>query len=145
MKEIVLDFKGYWTEESERFIPDQSGIYCVYRAAHDRLNRKLLIKQLIYIGESERVRSRVSRHEAKSEWQAHLKGDEILCFSFTPILYDRNRVEAALIYHHQPLENQTYLREYPFPDTALFVTGAKILLSDCFAALESSDQEDWGA
>ena len=142
MKEIVMEFEGYWTEASEQFIPDRSGVYCVYRGVHDALNRKVHLRELIYIGESEHVRRRIRGHERKDLWKEHLKPGETLCYSFTPILYERNRAEAALIHEHQPPENADYIYDFPFSDTAVFLTGKTLLLSSCFVTLEnwSGDQ-----
>jgi hypothetical protein len=141
MKEIVLEFEGYWTEAAEKFIPSQSGIYCVYRAKHDPINRKVQLKELLYIGESENVRQRINTHEKKPLWKEHLKNGETLCYSFTPILYDRNRAEAALIHQHKPVENWEYTYDFPFQDTVVFLTGKTLCLSTCFAVFETLDSE----
>lgn len=144
MREIVLDFKGYWTEASEEFIPNQSGVYCVYRGRHEPEQRRVVLKELLYIGESSNVRNRIRTHELRSVWKEHLKAGETLCYSFTPILYDRNRAEAALINYHKPPENTDYLYDYPFSDTAVFLTGKTLLLSANFAVLEQvSDEREW--
>ena len=123
MKEIVMEFKGYWTEASEEFIPSQSGVYCVYRGRYIPEDRRVLLKELIYIGESANVRQRIRTHEGRKSWREHLKDDETLCYSFTPVLYDRNRAEAALIHHHKPPENTDFLYDFPYDDTAVFLTG----------------------
>ncbi|MEW6055674.1 MAG: GIY-YIG nuclease family protein [Bdellovibrionota bacterium] len=145
MREIVLEFEGYWTEASESFIPDRSGVYCVYRGKHDLLERKVYLRELLYIGESDRVRTRILGHEKRALWKEHLKDDETLCYSFTPVIFDRNRVEAALIHEHKPKENWDFIHEFPFPDTAVFSTGKTALLSGCFAALESADSREWAS
>lgn len=136
MREIVLEFQGYWTEASEQFIPDRSGVYCVYRSLHDPITRIVRLRELIYIGESACVRRRIQSHEKKAFWREHLKAGESLCYSYAPILYERNRAEAALIHQHKPVENWEFVHEFPFADTAVFLTGKALLLSGCFAALE---------
>lgn len=144
MREIVLEFKGYWTEASEDFIPNQSGVYCVYRGVYEPANRRALLKELLYIGESTNVRNRIRNHESKGAWREHLKEGETLCYSFTPLLYDRNRAEAALINFHKPPENVDYLYDYPYDDTAVFLTGRTLLLTTAFAVLEQAfEGRDW--
>lgn len=138
MREIVLEFKGYWTDESIKFLPEQPGIYCVYRAARATDGRRVILKELLYIGESDNVRERVTTHELRGAWREHLKTAEILCYSYSPVLYDRNRAEAALIHQHKPPENTDFLYDFPYEDTAVFLTGKTLLLLDCFAVLEQS-------
>lgn len=142
MREIVLEFEGYWTEASADFIPDQSGVYCVYRGVHDAANRRVTLKELIYVGEAARVRKRIRAHEKKHEWREHLKEGETLCYSFAPILIDRNWVEAALVHHHKPAENWDYVYDFPYPDVAVFLTGKTLLLSTSFAVLETAVEVD---
>lgn len=141
MKEIVLEFKGYWTESSAEFLPDQPGVYCVYRGAYDLDGRRVVLKELLYIGEAGNVRETVRTHELKSAWLEHVKNGETLCYSYSPILFDRNRAEAALIHQHKPPENTDFLYDFPYDDTAVFITGKTLLLSDCFVVLEQSLDE----
>lgn len=138
MKEIVLEFDGYWTEEALDFLPNKSGVYCVYRGLHHPLERKVRLRELLYIGESARVRHRIKTHERKKEWLEHLKPGETLCYSFAPILIDRNWAEAALVHQHKPTENWDHVYDFPYPDVALFVMGDSLMLSGSFAVLERS-------
>jgi hypothetical protein len=117
-KTIALDFQGYWREINQGGIPNNSGIYLVYRCVFNQSGQTVTLNKLIYIGESEEVKDRIENHEKKPIWQKKLQQGEQLCFSFAPITNsDRERAEAALIFKHKPECNEEYTTNFPF-DTA---------------------------
>jgi excinuclease UvrABC nuclease subunit len=138
MREIVLEFEGYWTEATEEQLPEESGVFCVYRG---RPGAPAILRELLYVGEAAKVRSRIQAHEKKVLWKEHLQQDEALYYAVAPIVFDRNRAEAALIHQHKPPENWDFIHDFPFADTAMFVTGRTLLLSPCFAVLETNERE----
>ena len=111
---VDLEFKGYYLEKNKKGIPAQSGIYCVYRSVYSQSSDTVSLKELLYIGESANMRDRVADHEKEPDWKKHLVHGETLCFSYTPIVTERERVEAALIYKHKPVENSEYRNRFPF-------------------------------
>jgi excinuclease UvrABC nuclease subunit len=129
-KTISLEFDGYWREENKAGVPDKSGVYLVYVCEYNESERTVTLNKLIYIGEAADVRERIDTHEKWSDWREYLvKGSEI-CFSFAPVSSpDRERAEAALIYHHKPACNDEYKDEFPFEDTSVKSSGSCILLS----------------
>lgn len=129
-KVINLSFDGYWREVNKGGIPARSGIYLVYVCRYNSSQETVTLDKLIYIGESANARDRIENHEKWSEWHRHMpKGSEI-CFSFAPVNSpDRERAEAALIYHHKPTCNGEHLYSFPFDDTTVVSTGRCALFS----------------
>ena len=74
-----LEFDGYWREPAKGSIPDKSGIYCVFSCVHDKTEKTVSLKKLIYIGESGDVKSRLANHEKLDDWKKHVKQSEVLC------------------------------------------------------------------
>lgn len=136
VKTIDLNFKGYRREEGWELLPSKSGIYCVYAATPDGKTRKLKNGRLLYIGESDDMRRRVPEKPKKrrDKWAKELSGDEILCVSYAQIEDedDRERAEAAMIYHHQPPCNEEYADSFPFNRTRIRVSGKTAKLTKQF-------------
>lgn len=145
MKTINLQFDGYWRESGRGSIPAQSGIYCVYSGIHNVAATTVTLKKLIYIGESEDVRCRISGHEKTDQWKRYLSYGEILFFSFAPILTDRVQGEAALIYHHKPPVNSEYSASFPYNDTQKIITGTAALLTSSFIVRPTNGQKNYGS
>jgi len=64
-KTIKIDFDGYWRDENKGSIPAQSGVYCVYECTRNVKEKNITIHKLIYIGESDDVKNRISGHEKR--------------------------------------------------------------------------------
>jgi hypothetical protein len=123
-KTIALTFGGYWRDVNSAGIPNESGIYLVYTCTYNRRAETVDLHRLLYVGESDRVRNRIQGHEKRSKWQAYLLPGQELCYSFAPIASpDRQRAEAALIYHHQPPVNDDYRDSFPFDETTVSSSG----------------------
>jgi excinuclease UvrABC nuclease subunit len=128
-----LKFEGYWSEDILKKIPSKSGVYCVY--ACQNKPETVVIRSLIYIGEADDVNDRIAKHEKWPKWRKHLKDGEEACFNFVAVeASDRQRVEAALIFHHKPLENSEYRDTFPFDETTISTDGANKLLDAKFVA-----------
>ncbi len=129
-KSIELNFSGYWREVNKSGIPAEPGVYLVYVCRYDSLEKKVTLDKLLYIGESVDVCDRVANHEKWPEWRRHVPRGSQICFSFAGVINpDRQRAEAALIYHHKPPCNEEYTNSFPFADTTVASTGRCALLS----------------
>lgn len=123
-KTISLTFKGYWRAANKSAIPGEAGIYCVYACNHNPRAGTVSLRRLLYIGEANNARERVSGHERRADWEAHLRVGEELCFSFSPIAASyRQRAEAALVYYNQPPTNTEYKGNFPFDTTTVNTKG----------------------
>lgn len=124
-----LNFEGYWIDEES--LPSRSGIYCVYSCL--KFPKMVSIEKLIYIGESSDVQDRHKRHEKVYKWKKHLKGEEVLCFSYAKANYIiRDRCEAALIFKHNPPENTDRTESFSFDQTTIELTGKTDKLCEKF-------------
>lgn len=133
MKTISLDFQGYWLEANKSGIPAESGIYCVYACTYNSNSDTVSLRELIYVGESHNVRERIDDHERLPDWKRRLHPGETICYSFAEIgSVDRNRAEAAVIYHHKPPCNTEYKNSFPFEDTQIITSGKNALLKTSF-------------
>lgn len=136
-KSYALNYDGYWREPNISGIPATSGIYTVYSCRHNTAEGTVSIKNLLYIGESANVKDRILRHEKWDEWRRYLKPGEELCFNFTSITLDRERVEAALIYEHKPPANHQYVSNFPYPQTSVSTSGRNVLLKPYFTVYKT--------
>lgn len=115
---------GYWREPNKSGLPKKSGVYSVYECTHNVIDKTVEIHKLIYIGESDNVNGRVAKHEKAESWKKHVRPGNVLCFSFTPVDDDyRERLEAAYINHHKPVENTEYVNNFPFHKTNVNTSG----------------------
>ncbi|EAY56139.1 MAG: protein of unknown function [Leptospirillum rubarum] len=129
-----LKFDGYWRTPNISAIPGKPGIYCVYACTHNAQEKKVSIRKLLYIGESENVKDRVSGHELKEKWERQLSKGEVLCFNMAEIAPEsaRQRAEAAVIYHHKPPCNEEYRDSFPYDRTTITISGEKAELKSNF-------------
>lgn len=130
MKKVILNFSGYETEKTLSSFPPSSGIYCVYRGIET--DDKLKIRELLYIGESDNVRSQLTLPERKAKWEHYLQNQEILIYSFALMHFNRCLIQAALVHHHRPPENSEFHQAYPYPDTWVQLNGATRCLHRSF-------------
>lgn len=122
-KTISLDFEGYWLKKNS--VPTHSGIYCVYACKYNKSEDNITLGELIYIGESENVRTRLGAHEKQKLWEEYLTAGETLCFSTAKVSSsDRVRAESALISYHKPPANIEYAGEFKDNKTTIAVSGA---------------------
>lgn len=130
---ILLEFTGYWNEYNKGTMPPVSGIYCVYGGIEDPQKKKVDVKELIYIGESDNVNRRLADHDGILLWRSCLNLGRALCFNFVPIgPADRERCEAALIFKHKPPANISYVDTFPFESTTIQVSRRAPLLERKF-------------
>lgn len=133
-----ITFDGYWREKNIGGIPTKSGIYCVYACVYNESEKKVSIKKLLYIGESENVNDRIKNHEKLTEWKRYLKSGETLCFNFGAVPSNsRNRCEAAIIFKHQPPVNTEYKSAFPFDKTNVKLSGKISKLMSDFVVVRS--------
>lgn len=143
MKEIHINFDGYWREQYKNEIPGISGIYCVYENSFNPENNNIEINKLIYIGESENVKKAIINHQNYKDWLCQVILDHELCFSAGLVQpKDRRRAAAALIYQHKPVLNEEDdWFEFPFEDTTISVFGRRSLLKRYFT-IHKTELED---
>lgn len=124
-----VPIQGYWRDKDKSGIPNHSGVYFVYGATFNQQNDKVNLHQLIYIGESDNVNTRIQNHDKYDEWKRYLSTGQELCFSLSAVIGDNKiRVEAAYIFKHKPPLNTEYKDTFPFDQTTVISDGATSLL-----------------
>lgn len=119
-----MTFEGYWRDENEGGLPSLSGIYCVYICVDHPSTNEVRLEELIYIGEADDLKVSVAHHEKRPTWQAHLQPGQDLCYSFAHVApADRQRCAAALIFQHQPRDNDRFRGTFPFEETTMSLDG----------------------
>lgn len=134
-----LEFGGYWRVPNKSGLPAKSGIYCVYACTYNKQTDKVTLLRVLYIGESDNVKDRVSGHERWGDWEAELNWGEVLCFTAALISPDgaRQRAEAAMIYKHEPPCNEEHVHLFPFETTTVSTSGKVALLHERFTVYRS--------
>lgn len=126
---------GYWSEAQVRDVLDESGIYCVFRAAKDPETEEMIVQQLLYVGEHRSARYGIEHHPDREEWLAFLKPGEELWYSVGLAGYtNRERLAAAMINAHKPRFNHRsqYLDRFPFNETTVHIYGKTDKLQSLF-------------
>ena len=132
-KSFSLEFAGYYREPNAGSLPSASGVYCVYACTYDPRDQTVSLRELMYIGESGDIRDRVANHDKHDAWKRRLRAGETLCFSAAAVSSsDRTRVEAALIFEHQPPVNIEYKSRFPFASTTVSTSGRNAKLKSIF-------------
>jgi hypothetical protein len=125
----TIKFDGFWREGNERDVPQASGIFCVFEARMVLATGQLKPLKLIYIGEADNGRRRITSHPLREEWKKLLGRDHHLCYSFAPVPKEaRKRVAAAMIHHHKPPANTKYLEVFPYDRTNVLTAGKVAML-----------------
>ena len=143
MRSYVLVFRGYNRESNIQSLPAYSGIYGVYACSYNRNSRKVRIRKLIYIGEAEKLNERISpNHENWDNWEKELETGEVFCFNYAKLSSPeatRKRVEAAMIYEHQPVCNKKGRKSFKHRDTKIKTSGKNKFMCDSFTAEQTVD------
>lgn len=139
-KSYALDFNGYWRVPSIGGLPVGSGVYGVFACTHNTLADTVALQRLLYIGEAENVQARIAGHERWSDWARELKMGEELCFNAALIspATDRQRAEAAMIFHHKPPCNIEYVHNFSFDATSIATSAKNALMNGYFTVQPTS-------
>lgn len=98
-----LNFKGYWLDDAISNIPECSGVYIVYTCVYDGDSRTVKLENLIYIGQAENVRTRLSQHNRKPDFERKCEDGQVLCYSVAEVRKeDLDKVENGLIFAQKP-------------------------------------------
>lgn len=120
MNKYDLNFNGYWVEGRISEIPHASGIYLVYRCVYEE--EGVVLKELIYIGQSEDLHERIKSHDKKDLFKSECREGETLCYSVAEVPNDSlNIVENALVFAQKPKLNDKYKDEFEYGMPASFM------------------------
>ncbi|MBD3896042.1 hypothetical protein IEI94_09280 [Halomonas sp. ML-15] len=126
---------GYWTLDELSEVPDESGIYCVFRAAQDPESGEMEVQELLHVGEHRNARHGLTFHEDHATWRDFLQqGEELWVSVGLSGHINRERLAAAMINAHKPRFNlhSEYIDDFPFDQTTVHLYGKKDKLQSIF-------------
>lgn len=140
MKLFELEFKGYYGENHLGKFPNKAGVYCIY-AGHYVEDKKLHLDELLYIGQAESLKDRLTeKHDHLKKCQKRLKNNQELLFSYASVPSDDlDRVEAALIFYHQPPVNEKCTESFNYSDTHITTSDNNKFLDTDFIVKEDAE------
>lgn len=144
MKLYNILFNGYIREENKEYIPSFGGIYIVYRCVFNKKEKKISLKELIYIGRAVNINNRISKHERRADFLKTLSDGEELCYSYSSIAPgDIDIIENALIFMQKPRLNDELKNEFNYSEAAFHIEGRCGLLekTDFEITLKSKELE----
>ncbi len=128
-----VDIEGYWREINKSGTPNYSGVYFVYEGNYNAISNTLTLKKLIYIGESDNVKSCIETHDKRNEWLSYVRQGNELYYSAGPVETEyRSRVAEAYIFKHKPPANDELKYSFPFDQAVVISTGSTALLITYF-------------
>lgn len=108
MDEYSLNLKGYYLQDMMGAVPSSPGIYVVYRGHHDLENDFAILKELIYIGESDNLNLCLNEQKNYRRCLELLQEEEKLffCFAITEVEEQiRKKITNILVECSLPILN----------------------------------------
>lgn len=135
-KMITLHCRGYWRDIHSDNLLDESGIYIVYVCTFNQQSNSVTLHRIIYIGESENIKTRVQNHNLKPCWLNQIGTGEELCYAFALCNEnDRVIVEATLINQIKPVCNTNMSFYIPSKEFSILIEGEHALLLHTYFSL----------
>ena len=67
MEKYNILFRGYRRDCNRAGLPTYSGIYIVYRCTFNQEKQTVSLKELLYIGQAQNIRDRISGHDKREK------------------------------------------------------------------------------
>ncbi len=125
-KTFELNIKGYYRDEVRTKFPQLPGIYVVYRGILNNITRTCILKEMLYIGETDNIYNCLNEHNTRNRFLQSLKQEETIFYTYaiTDIRFsDRKRIADSLIYELKPTLNRNEVISYPYSTTTINVIG----------------------
>ena len=95
MEKYNILFRGYRRDCNRAGLPTYSGIYIVYRCTFNQEKQTVSLKELLYIGQAQNIRDRISGHDKREEFFNAAKEGEQICHAvrrrFPNLSHRKNR------------------------------------------------------
>lgn len=129
---ISVKFQGYKLDKDVDFMPDESGIYLMYRCVYNKVLDTVSLLELFYIGKATSLHQEVCYHKRREEFLSQAKEGETICYSYAKVNRDQyDIVENALIYMQEPRLNERLIDNYNHQDAEFHFTGKCRMLDIC--------------
>lgn len=124
MNEYKLNFEGYWRECNKGGLPSYTGVYVVYRAVYNEVTNRVVLNDIIYIGQADNIHDRHQHHEKYDAFCKSLKAGEELCYSCAKVDgRSLDVVENALIFAQKPEINTSGKESFLHQPSHLMLDG----------------------
>ena len=139
MNNYALDFSGYCWQGLESSVGEDSGIYCAYSCRN--INGQMLVDRLLYIGQSDNLRRRLSQHTASGKFQPEIDQGKSVFYSYA-VLDGRSldACEAAMIHHFRPPYNEQSTATFQGHDATTVTSSGRWAFSVAGTFTESPSQ-----
>lgn len=129
MRNIDLNFEGYYLLSETSEMPKYRGIYIFYRCVYDPRENNVNLLEILYIGQAKNVNKRINNHNKFPECEEKLRYGETICFSCANVsAIDIDRAENALVYTQKPPLNEDLKDHFHYSDTTLNIEGRADLI-----------------
>jgi len=130
---VNIRFSGYWSDFNIGLMPRRPGLFCVYRARFDDLDKTTTMLELLHVGASANVHQSVSHHRDHGRWRTRLGSGESLSFSFGSVAEDDLAAcELAMLMRHRPPLSGALPDSFPFGGMTVSLDGRTPLLDRQF-------------
>lgn len=120
-----VTFQGYMLDEDANDnMPDESGIYMIYRCVYNQKSNTVSLLELFYIGKAKSLHQEVCYHNRRPEFLKQANKGETICYSYAKVnrvQYDI--VENALIFMQAPRLNTNLTDNYIHQDAEFHFSG----------------------
>jgi hypothetical protein len=121
----IVNIEGYWRENNMMYLPKISGIYFVYENIHNKIDDTIILKKLLYIGDSEDIREHINNQSKIDDWKNYISLNSELTFACAPIENKfRSRIVSAYICSNKPILNSVQDFNFQFEKTILISFGS---------------------
>lgn len=125
-----ITFKGYKLEENASSMPKYSGIYIAYICKYKVETNKVLLKEIVYIGQAENLNKRITEHKKLGDLQKECIYDETICYAYASVsLNDLDVVENALVFAQKPRLNKQLKNDFKHKRASFIIEGSCSLLN----------------
>lgn len=123
-KTIYLSYDGYYREPNFSSIPSISGVYSFFECRYNMIGGTVTLLRLLYIGQATNCRDRIMNHDKLDEMKRKISFGNQLCVHVAAVKeQDKDRVENALIYEHQPPYNDLLKNSFNHDTTTIVNSG----------------------
>jgi|GEM_PF-1479353 len=137
---VTLDWDGVWEIKENSIpsdVPDGEGIYMIVCGKQSSEPNKWDTSSynLLYIGEADKVRTRIIGHEKWSCWKDNCTNHLLLKVAKCELgTLKRQKVECCLIYKTKPICNDECKDSFPYEDDTISIknTGVKSPLKETY-------------
>jgi hypothetical protein len=126
MADYSLNLIGYFVQDKMEGLPSSSGIYVVYRGLLDGERNIAILKELLFIGETENLNHSMNSRDNHTKFSESLQDGEKLFYCYAKIETDsqvRKDIATVLVSHSLPTLNDLDTEALDLHDMVINIEG----------------------